>query len=911
MNFIKKVEEVTNKYRDTLSEIPNKYYWAIIPFTLILVGFSVYSLRNFQVKLSFFDELPSDDPYVERFRYVAENYGGTDFVFVAIEGEPVRRLKDCARAFERELRLLPEIKSVRGKLDIEFFKKHALYFLDERELKDFVDFLRRREFEFRRLFLELRFPDFISNWAKIMTQEILEREKFEGEEDEFVEFVLNMRKWLTDVKAGVLGEEIDPERYKRNFSKSFFVASGNSRREYSVDEEFLMSPDMKAILISVFPNKPADDYGFNRIIYDRVFSVKEKLEKTECVGLKTYIGGNYIVLEEQRRVVLQDMQRGGLLSFFAITLCFLIVYGSLASFIILNVYLVIGLAITFGFLMLTYGYVTVISAMFGAFLMGMGINYGVYVLSRPKENKIENMKESVKETVYFLSPAIFSEFTTTAFAFLCLLISEIEGVKILSLVSGIGVMIYALVAMLFLPSVMNVKPVYRLIKKEKVLDYFDKLYKKFSYVAESHPWAVIVSFLALIPLVVVGLPKFGFEYNLRKVFPKLNAIESEDYMIEKFGRSKDYQVITAEDFEDLKHKVELIEKKETFGKVESVLTFFPKDMSEKVPYVEEVFKVVKDVRLGAIPEDGLFSSAELYSAFESMYSVASALSELAVLSGFFKGEDEVKILKKDISDILELVKQRESFDISRLQRVNYETVREFLSDIKLASESSGFALEELPEDIKKQFIGKDGSFIIFAYPERTLWEDERYMRKNVMEALEISRSAFGIATLFLHIADRVKRDFAISLALAYMICLIFAYITFRNVKLALIAMLPVTISEIVTASICSLLGLKIHYINMGAYAIIVGSGIDYGLHMVHRLTEEKSFEKATVEGGKVVLVAALTTVIGFMALVIARFRGLQHLGITIAIGITISMITTFILMPAIFSLVKGKHRSSS
>jgi len=898
------------KIKRAISELPLRYPLPIILSVAILCVLSIWSLRNFQIKLSLFDELPPDHPQLKRFKYVSENYGGTDILFVGIEGDNLSRMKECALRVQEELKKMPEIKSVRGKIDVEFFKNHALYYLDKKDLQDLYDLMRRRKEELKKLFMTYSFPDFISKWADLISQEILERETIEEDKkDEFVESISAIRLWVEQIRQAMIDGKLDPEKYKDTFRKAFLMYGEQKREGYSVYEDFLISEDKSTILITALPSKPADDYNFNKIIYDKVMDMKEKVQKAECAGLNLHIGGNHIGLEEQRRIVIQDMARTGNLSYILTMAVFLTVFRGFFGALSFTIFLAVGVVLTFGFLMLTYGYVTVISALFGSILIGMGIDWGVYVFSRWKEKIQEGQRgdKTISQSVYELIPPMFEAGITTSLGFLCVYVSQIKGAKILAVVAFAGILIYLILSWIFLPALMKIFS--KQLAKGRVSGVVDLFFEKVAdFVVSKSKYIVAISVPVIVLVIFFGFEKFGFEYNLRKILPHLEAIKAEDFIVSKFGRSKDYTVILAKDIEELKEKVMKLKQTETFGSVESILVFFPDDIKDKLQYVEEINKVVSDFRGGVIPSGGVFPALYIKSSFERMMSVASAMAELAVLSGIFEAEDEAKKLKQDIVKLLDSIDKLGdgNVDISALQRVNAESLDEFLQDLKTAAKSRGFELHDLPEDIRREFIGKDNSFIIFAYPKRPIWEDEIYMRKNLSEALSVDPSAFGVSALFLSVTERAKRDLLLSLSLAFSLTFIFLFLAFRRILPTILAMIPVTIGLIFAASFSALIGIKAHYINIGAFAIIAGTAEDYGVQIIYRLFSEKNVRKAVAGTGRAIFIAGLSTIAGFCTVALARFPGLSHFGILITIGLSTSIFVSVFLLPAFLEIFKEK-----
>ncbi|MCS7214377.1 MAG: MMPL family transporter [Candidatus Calescibacterium sp.] len=897
------------KVLDFVSDLPVKFYWFFVPLFLVLAIISANSAKKMVIKLSFFDELPADHPQVIRYKDVAERYGGVDMVFFVIQSDNLSELKQCAGEIESSLKAMEEIKSVRGRMPVDFLKQHALFFVERDNLNELEDFLKRREKEFSKLFEDLDFIHFIKNWSALMESEILQREDV-GDEKEFVESITNIRNWIELIKLYFESGQLDEGKYRSFFRKAFLIGSQtNNSYEYDIDHEYMLSKDLTTISVFAIPVRPSDDYNFNKLIYKKLFDLKENLQKGVCSNEKIYLGGTYVALEEQRLITLKDMRTTTLLSGVLGIIIFILIFRGIGGIVIIGSAIAVGLALTFGFLMLVYGYITVISALFGAFLIGLGVDFQAYVFSRWKEliQEIPDPKKAMRAALRSVIPPMLIGATTTSAAFFSVTISEIRGSKILGVIAGSGIIIYLITSVFFTSSLIIL--LRKILVKEKALtlDYplmfISRLVSRFSF-----PFLIIFS--ALLLTGIFGLSKFGFEYNLRKILPSLPAIEAEDKIIEKFGRPKDYTIFVFEDLESLDRKIKEIEQKTTVKMIESIRIFYPSDISEKLPIVESVYDVVYDIKLGKKPDiPSVLESGYVAESFGALKKVSSALVELSILSGTFQGENEAKKLSKDIEDIINILLSKKYVDLTTLQIVNSKVVSDMLIDLKLASESRGFGISDIPEDIRKTFVGKDGSFIVFVYPKRAIWEDENYMRLIKKEMEDVDPKSFSIVSVFLNVTDRVKKDFVISLSLAFVLVFALVFAGFRNLGNAILAIIPVLSSLIITSGIASLLGIKIHYINMGAYALLLGVGVDYGVHIVHRLIEEGGDVRKAIGGtGRAILIAAITTMIGFGSMLAAHFPGLKDLGEILTIGIFFSAVVSIVFMPVIFGFISRKFK---
>jgi predicted RND superfamily exporter protein len=87
-----------------------------------------------------------------------------------------------------------------------------------------------------------------------------------------------------------------------------------------------------------------------------------------------------------------------------------------------------------------------------------------------------------------------------------------------------------------------------------------------------------------------------------------------------------------------------------------------------------------------------------------------------------------------------------------------------------------------------------------------------------------------------------------------------------------------------------------------AIPLIVGIGIDDGVHIYHRIHKERHIPTALSHCGKAVILTSLTTEIGFGSLMMSIHPGLFSLGLTTCIGIFSCLVVSLFLMPALVAI---------
>ena len=124
---------------------------------------------------------------------------------------------------------------------------------------------------------------------------------------------------------------------------------------------------------------------------------------------------------------------------------------------------------------------------------------------------------------------------------------------------------------------------------------------------------------------------------------------------------------------------------------------------------------------------------------------------------------------------------------------------------------------------------------------------------------------------------------------------------FRNIDHTLVALAPLAMGVTLALGIMGLVGLPLNPANMIALPLILGVGVDNGVHLLHDFLAVKREGRRTLSRaiGRGVLVKALTAMIGFGTLMISSQRGLAGLGLCLTLGMGCCMVTALVFLPAV------------
>jgi len=128
----------------------------------------------------------------------------------------------------------------------------------------------------------------------------------------------------------------------------------------------------------------------------------------------------------------------------------------------------------------------------------------------------------------------------------------------------------------------------------------------------------------------------------------------------------------------------------------------------------------------------------------------------------------------------------------------------------------------------------------------------------------------------------------------------------RSIKGVIIAFLPPAFALLLTFGVLGIVAPELTLISVAIIALLLGLGVDYSIHLMNRLTEERTIEdkisrveKILRSTGKAVLLSTITTMIGFGSLMISSMTPMVLFGFGCAIGILFCFISAVILVPCL------------
>jgi hopanoid biosynthesis associated RND transporter like protein HpnN len=208
-----------------------------------------------------------------------------------------------------------------------------------------------------------------------------------------------------------------------------------------------------------------------------------------------------------------------------------------------------------------------------------------------------------------------------------------------------------------------------------------------------------------------------------------------------------------------------------------------------------------------------------------------------------------------------------------------------------------FGRDELPRELAERWLAADGRELIEITPAEDV-SDNAAARRFIAAVRGVVPTATGLPVVYEEASATVVGAFQRALLYAFVMVSVIIGLVLRRGRDMLLVLLPIGLASVVTAALTVLVDMPFNYANIIALPLLVGIGVDNGIHVVHRMRHEPAerlFETSTM---RAVLASGLTTVASFGNLAFSSHVGTASMGLLLALGLVASMAATLIVLPA-------------
>lgn len=745
--------------------------------------------------------LPETAPSVQGLRELEASYGIIGRLNVVLQGDDAAALREAVVKTGEVARGIDGVDRVEVRRPSEFFQDNRLLYIDYADLESVSERIKKRiKWEKKRanpLFVDLG-----------------------NSEPPEVD--------LSDIE----------EKYAR-FNQDEYYCNG--------DEE----QDATMCVVFVFPSFSSGDLAKSKELLTQMRQqVSDELEGT---GIEVGLSGRYAKRVQQTQAVNQDLGKATAIALVSLFFFLLLYFRGFLAAMWVFLPLVMGTTWAFAWAELVFGTLNVLTGFFGAVLLGLGIDYGIHILSRYLEAlEIEGVEEAMVDTLRSAGRASMYAGLTTVIAFGSLMASSFRAFLEYGVIALGGMALLIVANIVVLPCLLMAVAHTKLQPSGTMsVHVAQKMRDGNGRGAKAWRAILVVGFVVCLGLAGIGLPNTAFEYDFRNV----QATDLESWRLDE-GVDKILQtsqlpvVVLTEDAEhadrvaaELRRRTEELPEGRMMQETLTLDDVIPDRQADKLEVVAEL-----DEKFDGLPGSVFDDNAEM---------------------------------------------------------------KNFWDEVRAVIEAGSLDSADLPVNVRAPFERRDdpAKTVVLGFPttkQHNVKEmEELALVIRGLPGAEEGETIDGIndSLLLVDIFESVKEDSAYMVAITVFGLIFTAFIAFRDPRSVFLVVSTITLSIFVAVGMIGLFEIKFNFINIVIVPIWLGLGVDAAFHLMVRHDESPGEIDAFLATAIAVSAAFFTSMIGFSAMLVTSHKGLFSMGAIAVIGLGSILAMSLIIQ----SLILNRH----
>jgi hydrophobe/amphiphile efflux-3 (HAE3) family protein len=535
--------------------------------------------------------------------------------------------------------------------------------------------------------------------------------------------------------------------------------------------------------------------------------------------------------------------------------------------IMVAIFWIIGLM---GWVGITY---TTMSVAVMPLMLGINIAYVIHILSRYYEEREDGLSVNLSATtaIKTVGVAVFLTAITTLFGFSSFMITDIPPMRDFGLLCMLGIAFSFLLSLTLLPAIVVIRD--RSKKEEKRAAHLEKMrarrrdarYGTFidgalvrmAMVAERHHWTVAVVTVALVAFGIFAVFNVKTGADVNKMMPEgMPSREASSKITEIFGPQNS--------------DIILVEVPEG-GNI-----YEPANLAALLAMEDAIARDARN-RPG---EDDYFNR-------EKITSIADY-----ILLGTPDGQLPQTL--QGVEEVVARLRTRMPLDFLVNEK---DTGGERVATAAMVNLKSNFPETE-HELITKSTIMRDHS-------------------AEVMETTDMELRSTGMSVLIADLLGHIVPTQLETSGLALLLCLLVLVLVFKSFTYGLVTLVVVACGMMAEIVFIFAMGWPLDIMTVMVASLVIGAGVDFGIHITHRfreewhggeLTREESIRETVRNVGRALVAAAFTTCGVFAILGFSKMAMMQRFGWATAVGLLGALFGAILVLPSVLVIVAKRSK---
>ncbi|MDR3569688.1 MAG: MMPL family transporter [Syntrophobacteraceae bacterium] len=844
-----------------------------------------------------------------------EFHGKTTFTLV-IKAPSQDRAIEFMKAVVSKINADPKhFQGVFYRVNPDEFKKWLLYYLDKNDLVDLRDTIGQNSKMVQNLsenpdllnFFTLVNDDMASKMVGQLFTGFLDDKKPSTPKGKpmDLEFMIKVLGGFSQYLSG------NPE-YVSPWSSFFKSGSWDLQKE-----GYLWQGKKKLLVAEVMPSKVKGEVSKTLGSLERLRSDIGELKASGFSDVEAGVTGQEALNNDQMLTAMSDMTKATWLSLLGVILVMALFLRGFRHPLIIALTLLVGLCWTFGWTAIFIGHLNILSIVFAPMLCGLGVDYAIHWFARFEEERTLTdapRLEIIKNVMGKSGPGIMLAGISTAFSFLPFILTGFRGLMELGMITGMGILFILIADFTVLPALScylaNRGPVPGRSAGKRKERYLLRLGPKGIR-------AILAAAIVFTALGVIGASHVHFSLNPMRLQSKNSeSVHWEKVMVENSDRSILSAALITNSAQEVEKESARFRALPTVSDVDNVFSLLPDDQEAKIPILRSIAQAVPGLKssiagLSAANLDPPPAGDAAYKA--SLIDVLERINfkmqpDQASKWGASKPQvQQMSTVRTFMGEILQSLHKSSPARAKRLlqyrERFRKDIVNQW-SIISSGSSASPMTIRDIPAQLRDQFY-QNGRYVIRIYPKGAIWQEGTLT--DFVKSLEtVNPGVLGDPVSLYVFSSAFKKASIEASVYALIAVALILLLTFKSLRLMLISLVPLIIGSIWTVGLMGATGFDFNLANSIFMPLVVGAGVEYGVIILYRWREGMSgYGLLPYSTGKGVILAALTTTIGFGVLMISENQGIFSLGFVAWSGSICVLLSALLILPSILSFMNN------
>lgn len=646
----------------------------------------------------------------------------------------------------------------------------------------------------------------------------------------------------------------------------------------------------------VFVALGADEDGSINSKSRSIASVRSAIEATRqsdgrFAAIDAGVTGVPVLESDETDQSTRDATLASVVSLTLIALLLVLHYRGVVAPLLAIGSLLIGVSWSFGWVTLAVGHLQVLSVVFAIVLLGLGIDTAIHLLARLElvHPDHDHMGGAVEQAYRGVGLGIVTGCLTTAAAFGATALTSFAGVAEMGLIAAGGIVLCTIAVMTLLPAMLMLLPRPERRIRARAGGESKSSMGGFGRMLSRHPARLATVGAVLFVLAVWAAAGVRYDPNLLNLMPPdAESVVWEQRVTADDAGSAWHAVVLARDADEARTLASRLRSLDVVGEVAGAAMFFPEPDE-----LDARRQLLQSLPVAPGPGDPIDVAATIERLRTSLSALAGIWAEVdAELSAIAASLGE-RCTDEQLASIIGKYVD---------ERVALASLVEDLRSAQLPGP------EALPAQLAPRFMGTDGSLLLRIYPKAARQGlsvlSPEHLTPFASAVLMAAPRATGSAIQIYESTRLIRSAYERAMVYAAIAIFILLLIDLRSVRDTIAAMMPVVMGAAFMLAIMRLAEIPLNFANTIVMPLILGLGVDAGVHAVHRWRSQPYDIPSGLAGGtgRAITLTSATTIIGFLCMTLAEHRGIRSLGLVMSIGLLMVWVSVSIFLPAVLRL---------